>query len=211
MREKKLSIRLGDKLHAELSKKASKYNQSISEYVRNILIKDIEEEEKMKLSVPSVKTVENGITYLERTPEQVEGDLEKLSRLRNDEGFLDYWRKLLSVKEPVCPKCGEVGGPLRQTAKGEVVGCDKCLKVKGYIEEEKEQKEIWVLMNPDNEHWNEEFAQDEIDRLCKKWNVKAVATTKTRDSGHGQERLFIVSGEPEAVLEFEKELDEVLY
>lgn len=47
MREKKLSIRLGDKLHAELIKKASKYNQSISEYVRNVLIKDVEEGKKM--------------------------------------------------------------------------------------------------------------------------------------------------------------------
>jgi len=46
MREKKLSVRLGDKLHAELKKRASKYNQSISEYVRNVLIKDIEKEEK---------------------------------------------------------------------------------------------------------------------------------------------------------------------
>jgi len=49
MREKKLSVRLGDKLHAEIKKKASKYNQSISEYVRNLLIKNIEKEEnKMK-------------------------------------------------------------------------------------------------------------------------------------------------------------------
>lgn len=132
MREKKLSIRLGDKLHAELVKKASKYNQSISEYVRNVLIKDVEEDEKMKLSMPSVKTIENGITYLERTPEQIEEDLKNLSRLRNDEGFLDYWRKLLSAKEPVCPKCGAIGGSLRTTIDGTVVGCDQCLKIKGY-------------------------------------------------------------------------------
>jgi hypothetical protein len=46
MREKKLSIRLGDKLHAELAKKAEKYNQSISEYVRGVLIREVEKEEK---------------------------------------------------------------------------------------------------------------------------------------------------------------------
>jgi len=132
MREKKLSIRLGDKLHAELTKKAKKYQQSVSEYVRNILIKNIEEEEKLKLSVPCIKTVENGITYLERTEEQIEEDLKKLSLLRNDENFLEYWRKILSIKEPVCPKCGKMGGPLRQTADGEIVGCDYCLKIKGY-------------------------------------------------------------------------------
>ena len=48
MREKKLSIRLGDKLYAELVKKAEKYNQSISEYVRGVLIKEIEKEENVK-------------------------------------------------------------------------------------------------------------------------------------------------------------------
>ena len=72
-------------------------------------------------------------------------------------------------------------------------------------------KNIWILINPDNEHWDEKFAQEEIDRLCKKWNVKAVSTSQTRDGGHGQERLYIVSGNPEAIEEFEKELEEALY
>mgnify|MGYP000897900577 CR=1 FL=1 len=73
------------------------------------------------------------------------------------------------------------------------------------------KKKIWIIITPDNEHWDEKFAQEEIDRLCKKWNVKAVSTSQTRDSGHGQERLFIVSGEPEAVKEYESELEEALY
>lgn len=120
MREKKLSIRLGDKLHAELVKKAEKYNQSISEYVRGVLINEIEKEVKV-------------------------------------------------------------------------------------------EKNIWILITPDNEHYDEKFAQEEIDRLCKKWDVKAVSTSQTRDGGHGQERLYAVSGEPEAVEEFEKELEEALY
>jgi len=51
MREKKLSIRLGDKLHAELVKKAEKYNQSISEYVRGVLIKEIEKEVKAEKDI----------------------------------------------------------------------------------------------------------------------------------------------------------------
>ena len=59
MREKKLSVRLGDKLHAEIKKRAEKYNQSISEYVRNLLIKNIEKEEnkiknRFKFDIPSV-------------------------------------------------------------------------------------------------------------------------------------------------------------
>ena len=72
-------------------------------------------------------------------------------------------------------------------------------------------KNIWILINPDNEHWDEKFAQEEIDRLCKKWDVKAVSTSQTRDGGHGQERLYIVSGNPKAIEEFEKELDVALY
>ena len=120
MREKKLSIRLGDKLYAELAKKAEKYNQSISEYVRGVLIKEIEKEVKV-------------------------------------------------------------------------------------------EKNIWILITPDNEHYDEKFAKEEISRLCKRWNVKAVSSPQTRDSGHGQERLFVVSGEPEAISEFEKELEVALY
>ena len=72
-------------------------------------------------------------------------------------------------------------------------------------------KNIWILINPDNEHWDEKFAQEEISRLSKRWNVKAVSTSQTRDSGHGQERLYVVSGEPEAVKEYESELEEALY
>ena len=73
------------------------------------------------------------------------------------------------------------------------------------------EKNIWVLMSPDNEHYDEKFAKEEISRLCKKWNVKAVSTSQTRDGGHGQERLYVVSGNSEAVNEFESELDEALY
>ena len=45
MREKKLSIRIGDKLHAEIKKIAEKYNQSISEFVRGVLIREVDLEE----------------------------------------------------------------------------------------------------------------------------------------------------------------------
>jgi len=73
------------------------------------------------------------------------------------------------------------------------------------------EKQIWVLTSPDNGHYDPNFVKTEIDRLCKLWDVKATSTTNTRDSGHGQERLYIVSGEPEAISEFEKELDVALY
>jgi len=126
MREKKLSIRLGDKLHAELVKKAEKYNQSISEYVRGVLINKI----------------------IQRRIEKME---------------------------------------------------------KEYI------KQIWVCVSPDNGHWNEKFVHEEVERIAKKWDVKAVSTAQTRDRGYGQERLFAVSGESENIEGFELELDEALY
>ena len=121
MREKKLSIRLGDKLHAEIKKRAEKYNQSISEYVRNVLIKDIEKGKKLS------------------------------------------------------------------------------------------KKYTWYLESPDNEHWNEKFAQEEISRISQKWNVHVTPTSITRDRGYGLEHIYIVQGKEEDIIEFESELNEALY
>ena len=78
-------------------------------------------------------------------------------------------------------------------------------------EEDIEEKEIWILTSPDNGHWNEEFANQEISRLSKKWGVEVEATSKTRDEGHGTERMFIISGQEENFREFEEELNECLY
>ena len=73
------------------------------------------------------------------------------------------------------------------------------------------EKTLWVLMNPDNEHWDEEFAREELNRLAKKWEVEILETGETQDAGFGQEVLFILSGEEENILAFEEELDEALY
>ena len=87
------------------------------------------------------------------------------------------------------------------------------IMIKERVEELKKnyKKEIWVLMNPDNELWNEETAHEELERLSKKWWVKITPTTERRDEGHGQEWLFVVSGDPENVKELEKEVDLGLY
>lgn len=101
------------------------------------------------------------------------------------------------------------------TARAEKLGLNLSEYIRSTISRDCEgshmEKDIWVLITPDNEHYDEKFAQEEISRLSKRWNVKAVSTSQTRDGGHGQERLFIVSGEPEAVKEFESELEEALY
>jgi hypothetical protein len=95
----------------------------------------------MIISKPEQRIVENGILYLFRTPEQVEEDLTRLTQKyrkdkKNDEEFKEYWRKLLSARIPVCPVCAEVGGPIRKTVEGEILGCDRCLTIAGYYETE---------------------------------------------------------------------------
>jgi len=74
-----------------------------------------------------------------------------------------------------------------------------------------DQKYIWVLESPDNEHWDEKFAREEIARISQKWNVQVAPTSETRDQGHGLERVFIVQGKEEDINEFESELNEALY
>jgi len=70
------------------------------------------------------------------------------------------------------------------------------------------EKTLWVLMNPDNEHWNSDFAREELERLAKKWDIEVTETGETRDTGFGQERKFILSGEEENILSLEEELNE---
>lgn len=93
----------------------------------------------IKFSMPKEKTEERGIVYLVRTPEQVEEDLQlMLTRYPHDEDFKDYWRKLLSAKVPVCPKCGDHGGPVRRTTEDDILGCDHCLIISGYTSDNEE-------------------------------------------------------------------------
>ncbi len=73
------------------------------------------------------------------------------------------------------------------------------------------EKTLWVLMNPDNNHWDSDFAREELERLAKKWKVEIIETGETQDTGFGQEILFILLGEEENILAFEEELDEILY
>lgn len=121
----------------------------------------------MKLSKPTKKIVENGITYLVRTSEQVEEDLQKLAakspRRTADEGFKSYWRKLLSAKIPICPVCGEHGEPLRRTIEGEILGCDSCLNIAGYYNPmEKRIIELLEKQFLDDGEFNELAESDNI-------------------------------------------------
>jgi hypothetical protein len=91
----------------------------------------------VRFSKPKGRIVENGITYLVRTPEQVEDDLRKICAKNPKSGktatFRGYWKKILTAKVPICPICGETGGPIRRNAEGTVLGCDKCVHIGGYL------------------------------------------------------------------------------
>lgn len=70
---------------------------------------------------------------------------------------------------------------------------------------------VWVLLNPDNGHWNEMEARQEISCLAKVCEVEALETSETRDVGFGQEERFILEGSYENIGNFLQELDEILY
>ena len=73
------------------------------------------------------------------------------------------------------------------------------------------EKEVWVLMNPDNEHWDEEYATLVVAKYSDYASVIAQETSQTRDTGFGQERLYIVKGKEENIEWFVEVLNEHLY
>lgn len=73
----------------------------------------------------------------------------------------------------------------------------------------KVEKRIWVYLQPDDGAYSPEYARETISDYEKLLNVEVEETALSRDTGHGQEKLFIVSGDPEAVEEFLNSLDEV--
>jgi len=73
------------------------------------------------------------------------------------------------------------------------------------------EKEVWVLMNPDNEHWDEDYATLVVAKYSDYASVIAQETSQTRDTGFGQERLYIVKGKEENIEWFEEVLNEHLY
>lgn len=74
-----------------------------------------------------------------------------------------------------------------------------------------EERELWVLTNPDSERWDEEYVDTHIKYYSKMWDVQVFPTEDTRDCGFGQERKFIIEGSPENIDGFIENLDEALY
>jgi len=75
----------------------------------------------------------------------------------------------------------------------------------------KEQRKAWVLVNPDNRHYYDWQAKEQIAWSAKKWSVDVTETTETQDTGFGQEKLFVFLGESENINELQMELDDILW
>ncbi len=72
------------------------------------------------------------------------------------------------------------------------------------------EKSIWVLMNPDNNHWSEEEAYEVITYYASLHEIEVCEAGDTRDTGFGQERLFILDGSIENMERFESDIYEAL-
>lgn len=72
-------------------------------------------------------------------------------------------------------------------------------------------EKIWILVAPDNGHWDESFAVDTILNAAEEAGVEAIIGSQTRDTGFGQERLIVVKGNEENVDFFERLINERLY
>ena len=201
-----IHFRVSDNWYQLALARAKELGINLSEYIRSTISKDCEEirmrrEKFIKEYTMSIDNYFDTLRPAEKKAiKKAIWDYEIDLDINPDVNMFD----IFGTKLEMLP----IDRPLSPTMEEEI---DKMIEDRIRELKKNYKKEIWILMNPDNEHWDEKFAQEEISRISQKWNVKAVSTSQTRDSGHGQERLFIVSGDPEAVEEFEKELDVALY
>lgn len=192
---KSIHFRASDGWFKEASARAEGLKLNLSEYIRSLVSKDIEEsklkeETNMSLTKEERESIKKMIWEYDIDLDIIGDDINLFDIFGNSLELLPVERSLSPEMEKEIDKMIE----------------DRIRELKKNY-----KKEVWVLMNPDNELWNEETGFEELKRAAKKWWIKIAPTSETRDEGHGQERLFIVSGDPEAVKEFEKELELGLY
>jgi len=70
---------------------------------------------------------------------------------------------------------------------------------------------IWLLMEPDNGHYDSKYAIEVINALAQRYGVKIQRTYQTMDTGFGQEEKFLLEGEPEDIQRFKDAVNEELY
>ena len=201
-----IHFRVSDNWYQLALARAKELGINLSEYIRSVVSKDCEELRMRREKF--IKEYTEGIDDYFYTLSQKERkeikkfiwDYEIDLDINPDVNMFDIFGPKLEMLP--------IDRPLSPTMEEEI---DKMIEDRIRELKKNYKKEIWVLMSPDSELWNEETAREELERLSKKWWIKIAPTSETRDEGHGQERLFVVSGDPEAVKEFEKELELGLY
>jgi len=71
--------------------------------------------------------------------------------------------------------------------------------------------EEYFLMEPDNGHYNREYAIKLIEEIAEQHEVIITQTHETRDAGHGQEELFVIQGLPDNINCFISTVNDALY
>ncbi len=201
-----IHFRVSDNWYQLALARAKELGINLSEYIRSTISKDCEEirmrrEKFIKEYTMSIDNYFDTLRPAEKKAiKKAIWDYEIDLDINPDVNMFD----IFGTKLEMLP----IDRPLSPTMEEEI---DKMIEDRIRELKKNYKKEIWILMNPDNELWNEETAREELERLSKKWWIKIAPTSETRDEGHGQEWLFVVSGDPDSVKEFEKELELGLY
>lgn len=69
----------------------------------------------------------------------------------------------------------------------------------------------WILTSPDNETYDRDYAWESIEHLAKKLGLEFETGDETRDTGFGQEELFIFEGDEKAEESFDQLVGDYLY
>lgn len=72
-------------------------------------------------------------------------------------------------------------------------------------------EEVYFLMEPDDGHYNRQYAEEIINELAERYEVVLMRTHETRDTGFGQEELFLVEGNPGNIDAFVDAVNDALY
>ena len=78
-------------------------------------------------------------------------------------------------------------------------------------DEEAINEKRFFIVNPDSESYDEKFFAETVEYLSGEFDVEADWTGKTRDSGYGQEKEFLLKGKREDVELFVSRLEDACH
>ena len=56
-------------------------------------------------------------------------------------------------------------------------------------------KELWIVVQPQSNHYDQKYIDNEIERLSSIYNVRVMKSKHTRERADGIERLYHVEGD----------------